>query len=177
MKTILASCTWAVSGFCSGAIYETASSITKAGTNMSIEQIVAVVSAVIALISAVISVRTLKVQRYITKYAAAYTYLSTAEAMFRERPELLELHGLDLKVLEKIGVSPDEVLYLINSFTGADLYHRIEGTSPSILTTYRKALLNTPKVQQVGRKLSGGVLFLKEHSLKQLTGITNRRDY
>lgn len=123
---------------------------------MSLEQIVAVVSALIAVISALVSVRTLKVQRYISKYAAAYTYLSTAEAMFRERPELLELHGLDLKVLEEIGVTPDEVLYLINSFTGTDLYFRIEGTRPAKLTTYRKALLNTPKVQKVWEKIIRG---------------------
>lgn len=119
---------------------------------MSIEPIAAA-SAGIALISARISWRNLKEQKRVTKYAAAYTYLSAAEAMFRESPELMRLHGLDLEVLEELRVSKEEVVYLINSFTGADLYHRIEGNWPAELTTYRKNLLDNPTVQKVWEKI------------------------
>lgn len=125
---------------------------------MSIELTVTVAGAVIALASAVIAIRTLKVQRYITKYSSAYTYLSTAEAMFRDHPRLLELHGIDLDMLEEIGASADEVVYLINSFTGGDLFHRIEGVKRADLTTYRKALLASPKVRQVWEKIIRGRL-------------------
>lgn len=130
---------------------------------MSLEQFVAVVSALVAVASIGIAIfslrvsqRSLKEQRHVTKYMAAYTYLASAEAMFSDRPDLMRLHGLELKVLEELEVSTEEVIYLINSFTSAELYHRIEGDWPAELTMYRKNLLDSPTVQKVWEQIIRG---------------------
>lgn len=122
--------------------------------NLDPQTVVAVVSALIALASAWVAWQAMRENRNITKHSSNYSYIAQAEAMIRENPDLLALHGVPPGLLKELGLSPAEATYLIHSFTAGDLYYRIQGTGA--LTTYRKVLLECPKVRAAWKHLIRG---------------------
>jgi hypothetical protein len=102
----------------------------------------------ISIFSLIFAWRSIKEQRRASKNSAAYTYLVSAESMMERHPDLFELHNINSEILEECEITPIELLYLMQSFTSADLYHRIERDKKVQLSDYRKNLLSNPKVQK-----------------------------
>jgi hypothetical protein len=111
------------------------------------------IAVIISIVSVVITYQSVKEQRRASKNSAAYTYLISAESMLERHPELFELHNIDQRMMDECGISPIELLYLMESFTSADLYHRIEGDKTVQLSEYRKILLSNPKVRTAWSKI------------------------
>lgn len=113
--------------------------------------IVAIASALVATGSATIAWLSLRTSRMNTKYSTNYTHLAQAESLIGKHPELLELHNLPKDILSRIGLTPTEAVYLIQSFTAADIYYRID--SSAALTGYRQNMLRNLKTQNAWREL------------------------
>ena len=113
---------------------------------MSVQAIVSSFSAIIALGSAVLTALAVRQQRMLARYTGGYAYIANAETMLGKFPSLFALHGIEKEALDTNKIRPEELVYLIHSFTGADLYHNIEGKKIAALTEYRKTMLANPKV-------------------------------
>lgn len=50
--------------------------------------------------------------------------------------------------MKKRGIKPVELLYLAKSFHAAELYYRIDGKKPVVISEYRKNLLRNDKVRK-----------------------------
>jgi hypothetical protein len=109
--------------------------------------ILSVVSLSVAIISAVIAYVSVREQRHLTTNVASYGHLAAVEMLLEKNPELLTLHGIDTFKLDAAEVSPVELVYLAQSFSASDLFHRLNGDKRVQLTSYRMNLLRHPKVQ------------------------------
>lgn len=128
------------------------------------QTILSIISALGAVGCAFYAYFAIKVQRRINMNISNYTYSSLADVLIKENPELLELHGIDLNILQKYVLKPIEVVYLIQSFNAGDLYYRLGG-SKKMLTRYRIKLLENEKVRNawkhvIKNKLVFGSVFI-----------------
>ncbi len=117
---------------------------------MSPESVVAILSALIAAASAYIAFD----QRRMTMHIASFDRISDAETLLQQDPSrLLELHNVDPNVLGQIGVTPSEVLYLVQNFAASEFFHRLDPNSTIELTGYRKNLLSNPRVRSIWKAI------------------------
>lgn len=130
------------------------------------EIVISLGAAVVSLVSAYIAYRSMGEQKRITKLAASYPYLASAEMLMEKYGDLLELHGVHQSLLDDCKISRIELLYLIESFSAADLYHRIDTGRKVSLSAYRENLLSNVKVQEAWSKIIKG-RFLSESSFSK----------
>lgn len=109
---------------------------------------IAIIALLISVVTAIIAGLALKEQVRITKLTANYTAITTADSLLVNHPELLDLYNIDKALMEASGIKPIELLYLAESFHAAELYHRIDGRQPIIISDYRKNLLRNKKVRK-----------------------------
>ncbi|MBS1175271.1 MAG: hypothetical protein H6R05_1402 [Burkholderiaceae bacterium] len=123
---------------------------------------IAVASFVISLVAVLFSYFSLRTQVSISKNTAFFTQKMTTESLILKHEELLQLHGVDEGKLKKYGVSSEELIYLIQSFSAAELYYQIsKKTKAEDLSEYRKNLLKHPKVRIIWNE------FIKGHFLSE----------
>jgi len=90
----------------------------------------------------------------ILRYEKNYLFVAQTEMLMIQNPELLELHNIDEKLLEKHNISPKEVVYLAQSFSAGQLFYLIPGVNKNIeLTQYRKNMLQNEKVRIIWKKI------------------------
>ena len=120
---------------------------------MSAEMVLSIVSAIVAAGSAWIAFD----QRRMMMNIASYDRMTDAESLLQSDPaKLLELHNVDADVMHRIGVTVEEVHYLIQNFSASDFYHRLDGDPGVQLTEYRRNLLRNARVRAVWKEVIRG---------------------
>lgn len=109
-----------------------------------------IVSALVGTTTAWISVSSLREQRRISKVANNLTLLSQARTMMVEFPGLLVLHGITPDELHTLGLTAQELVYIIQSMEAGRLYFDL-GKSKKVnfqeFTLFRQVFLLNPKVR------------------------------
>ena len=123
-----------------------------------LETILASLAVVISVVSAYLSRRALDAQISISKNTAFFTQKAAAEEYLALHPELLELHGIEPRMLDALGITEHEFVYLMQSFNAAELYYQIAESRTITLSQYRKTLLSNPKVKLAWQNLIRGKL-------------------
>ena len=80
------------------------------------------------------SIRAGRKQAGFATYLAHLAEIVQVEARLGQLPEALRFHGIRKEDLESVGVTPQELAYLVNSFTLGSAWHKI--LTPSIITPY-----------------------------------------
>lgn len=111
-----------------------------------------VCSAIVSLTSALIAFFAVRSQRNMAKHTANLTRLNRAADLVPDSPELLALHGIKTDQLHKEQVSEKEIIYLLYLFEAGEIYYTLEGSRKIDLRTYRKIMLDQPKVRFIWRK-------------------------
>lgn len=88
----------------------------------------------------------------ISKWQANYNYLLDAKKLIVEHPEVLELHGLSKDLPKTLGVTNAQVAYVVLDLKAADLYYRIDGSDPVIMTAYRKNMLRVETYRKIAKE-------------------------
>lgn len=113
---------------------------------------ISIISCCIALVAAWISTRTLEEHKRISKIQNNYALLAQANNLLVQHPGLLELHNISLEELKTIGVTEQEVVYLLQSIIAAETYYEIEKSKHvdyKNFSDYRRNLLSNPKVKLI----------------------------
>lgn len=76
----------------------------------------------ISLLALVVAILGYAQQRRIPQHVATFAQIASAEASLAAHPDLLALHNIDRAALSRYGVSEHELVYLIQSFTAAELF-------------------------------------------------------
>lgn len=109
--------------------------------------LVSLFSMVIALASAMIAYLAVKEQRRLTSNITSYTQMAATEQLIEKYPEILGLYGITETMLADAGVTKGELIYLSQSFSASEFYHRLAHDEEIVLTPYRRNLLDQPKVR------------------------------
>lgn len=133
--------------------------------------ILSIISIVIAVISAIIALNTVKEGRRISKLQLNIQLLHETEQQLKSNPELLKLHGIDIKDLEEIDVTSEEFVYILNSFRAGQAYAHIHNNKKITITNYRRNFLDNPKVKQVWDR------FIRDKFLIETSFTTAINDY
>jgi hypothetical protein len=101
----------------------------------------------VAMFAAVIALRALSSKRKLDGHTLNYARLMEAEQMFDQHASsLLRLHGINEQELKGVGLTEQELIYLLKSFRAGALFHKIE--TRRVLSTYRQNLLDQPIVRE-----------------------------
>lgn len=125
------------------------------------------VSALAAAVAAISAARALRANNRIQKHALNATRLDSGERLMdKHLPELIGLHGRRSEDIKEAGLTNEEFLYLLHSFTAGDIYYRVGNDSE--LTLYRKNLLRQKKVRDAWTKLLKGVFINSDGKFAKL---------
>jgi hypothetical protein len=113
---------------------------------MSLETYVALFALLISLVSTVISLWTLRAQINISKNSAFFAQKQNAESMFVDFPELLRLHNISDELLAEYDLTPQELVYIVQSLNAAEMFYKIDNIKNIQLSAYRKNFFNNSKV-------------------------------
>ena len=111
-----------------------------------------VCSAAVSITSALIALYAVKGQLNMAKHTANLARINKAAELIPGSPELLELHGISLDDLRKDKITEKDVLYLLYLFEAGEIYYTIDGGQTVELRSYRKIMLDQPKVRLIWRK-------------------------
>jgi len=125
---------------------------------MGFDSILASMAVLISVLSAFLARQALDAQLTISKNTAFFTQKAAAEGYLAQHPELLELHGIEPRLLDDLEITEHEFVYLMQSFNAGELYYQISGSKTITLSQYRKTLLSNPKVKVAWEKLIRGKL-------------------
>jgi hypothetical protein len=118
--------------------------------------IAASISAVAVSFAAIFAALALRSNNTIQKHALNVARIAEGEKLLESNlDDILKLHGRSPDQVSAAGLSGPELIYLIHSFTGGDVYYRVGNDNE--LTLYRKNLLKQTKVRDAWRKLLKGV--------------------
>jgi hypothetical protein len=109
-------------------------------------------SAVVALYAARIARSAVRSQQNVEKWRVNLDFFARAEEMFLKNPNLVGFHGVDAVQLAADGVTAEEFLYLLYQFDAGDSFYNIGQEDEVTLTSYRRNLLQHPKVRLVWKK-------------------------
>ena len=110
------------------------------------------VSALAASVGAMAAARALMANIRIQKHALNAVRLDQGERLMdKHLPELISLHGRSQEEVKAAGLTNEEFLYLLHSFSAGDIYYNVGNDSE--LTAYRKNLLKQEKVRTAWTKL------------------------
>lgn len=95
--------------------------------------------------------RSLEQQLDAQRHIQSYSRLLDAEMMMVDTPEVLALHGVRSEDLERIGATPEEVLYVLRSVRAGMETSRLEELEgqPHVLSPYRRKQLEDPKFRAI----------------------------
>lgn len=114
----------------------------------------AIVSAIVAVVAAYLTYHNLIENKRILRYEKNYLFVAQTETLMVQNPELLELHNIDKKFLDRYNISSKEVIYLAQSFSAGQLFYLIPNMNKNIeLTQYRKNMLQNEKVRIIWKKI------------------------
>jgi|SRR5579862_637257 len=129
------------------------------------------ISAAAAIGAAIVATRktqeVLAKTQIIQKHTLNSVRLAQAEAMLDDHlEEILELHGRSRQDIQKLGISRAQLVYLIHSFSGGDVYYRVGDDKH--LTPYRMKLLESKKVRDAWADMLRGVFVNSDGQFAQL---------
>ena len=118
--------------------------------------IISGISLVVAIVSATLAYVSVREQQRLSTNITSFSQLASAELLMEKNSDLLKLHNVDPQVLLDNEVTPSELVYVVQSFSAAEFYHRLGRDSVVTLTDYRKNLLKNHKVQMIWKKFVQG---------------------
>lgn len=113
---------------------------------------ISALSLIISIVSTIVAVRSMKTSARIAIKTADIQLNNIADDLCRSHPGLYEFHGITLADLERAGVTPEELTYLVHSFDAAAAYHSMQNTQKVKLSEYRRTMLLHPKVRLIWKK-------------------------
>jgi hypothetical protein len=90
------------------------------------------------------------------KWEANYNYLLNAKKYLAEQDRVIELHGLDPGIYQKLDVTPQQVAYVLIDLEAAELYYLMDGKpidEDLKPTGYRKHLLKQPVYRKIVKEI------------------------
>ena len=112
---------------------------------------ISIFSAIVAVVAALISYHSLSEQRRITAWTKNFDRLYSSELMMQNYPKLLNLHGINEKLLRKCGAAPEEVVYLLLNFRAGQEWGHLKEKAP--LSGYRRQMLENKKVRKIWKNI------------------------
>ena len=85
----------------------------------------AIVSAIVAVVAAYLTYHNLIENKRILRYEKNYLFVAQTETLMVQNPELLELHNIDKKFLDRYNSSSIVVICLAQSFSAGQLFYLI----------------------------------------------------
>jgi hypothetical protein len=138
--------------------------------------IAAAVSALAASVGAISAARALLANNRIQKHALNAVRLDQGERLMdRHLAELIQLHGRSLAQITATGLTNEEFLYLMHSFSAGDIYYNIGNDTE--LTLYRRNLLKQEKVRNAWTKLLKGVFINSDGKFARLVDEHLAKEY
>jgi hypothetical protein len=119
---------------------------------ISISDLVSGLALFVAIFALWHSVRASRRQESSSTYLAHLAEIVQVESRLGELPDALRFHGLRKEELERVGVTPQEFAYLVNSFTLGKAWHKVltpEATTPYGVDSYRFHMCESKEMRQV----------------------------
>ncbi len=139
---------------------------------MTTDSYVALFALFISVVSTGISLWTLRAQINISKNSAFFEQKENAEAMFADYPGLLHLHNISDEMLAQHGLSPYELVYIVQSLNAAEMFYKIEEVKNIQLSAYRKNFFDNKKVRDAWRHIIKGRLLSESEFRAPSTAIS-----
>jgi hypothetical protein len=118
-------------------------------TNALVSLMISALSLVVSLVSAAVAIIAVRTSARIAMRTADLQLHNFADELCKTNPSLYEFHGITMSDVEREGVSPEELTYLVHSFDAAYAYHSMQNSSKVEISEYRRNMLLHPKVRKI----------------------------
>lgn len=133
--------------------------------------VISVLSTLISIAAVIIAVRSAKEQKRISKTTIHYNQILEVHKLIMSNPSLLEFHGVSQAVLNQIGITPTEFIYVMLSLEASQVYYEIENKdiiNPADFSLYRKTFLSNEKVKSVWQTIYRDSMTDQDHFTKAI---------